>query len=453
MNASPQKPPTAPEVVTQESLLLAAAERIGRIREGRMAVHLHLSLLRPENRQDSHLRIAVRMLEPLVQFFRAQLFLLDNSDIVILCKDVRPVDLDNLVYRLRALFSKDPLTYRDEGDGRDRFFTWYDLEVEYDDFLELAQRLDAEARRRQRDRQPTALPPLDPQGLHDVTTKLAGIDVASLVRRQSAVRMAERNRAGVDFQEFYVSMAELQRAVASDADLQGNRWLFQHLTQILDQRLLSAVSDGELRRLPSSVSLNLNIPTLHAPEFQSFERAMAGQGVGLVVELQVIDVFADLGGFFYARDMLREKGHRVLLDGITALTLQFLDLAQYETDLVKLFWSPDFLDRELGWEVRRAFAAIGIERVVLGRCDSEAAIQWGLDAGIPAFQGRYVDAMQAAMAMALCPMAARCTLPQCIQRHGVIAGRVRGECHDLDMLDSFPELRAPRRKSQGSADA
>ncbi len=318
------------------------------------------------------------------------------------------------------------------------------MEVEYGEFLALTRRLEAEARLRQRNRPTTARSPLEPQGLHEAMTKLAEFDVAGLVRRQSAVKMAERNRAVVEFQEFYVSVAELQRALAQDSDLLGNRWLFQHLSQTLDLRVLSAISDGELRRLPPVLSLNLNIPTLHAPEFLAFEKAMAARGMALVIELQVIDVFADLGGFFHARDMLREKGHRVLLDGITALTLQFLDLAQHGADLIKLFWSPDFLERDTGAEVRGAFDGVGLERVVLGRCDSEAAIQWGLDAGIPAFQGRYVDAMQSAMAMAFCPKAKLCTLAQCIQRHGVIAGPPRGECHDLDMLDSFPELRAPR---------
>lgn len=444
MNLSAPKP-GAPELVTQESLLLAAAERVGRIRDGRIAVHLHLSKLRPNNRQDSHLRIAMRMLDPLVQFHRAQLFLLANSDIVILCKDVRPADLDDLVYRLRALFNKDPLTYGDSGDGRDRFYDWYDLETDYDAFLALAQRLDGDSKRRERDREAAAQPALAPRSLHAVLSKLPGLDVAGLVRRQSAVTIAER-RAEVAFQEFFISVSDLQRAVTPGINLLGNRWLFQHLTQTLDLRVLSAVTGHRLRRLPPAVSLNLNVATLYSPEFRSFEQAMAGQGVGLVVEVQAIDIFADLGGFFYARDMLRDGGHRVLLDGVSALTLQFLDLTQYDADLVKLVWSPDFLEHGLGDEVRRSLASIGVERLVLGRCDSEAAIHWGLDGGIPCFQGRYVDAMQAAVAMAGCGKAERCTLSQCIQRHGVVAGQYRAECHDLDVLDAFPALRSPGRR-------
>lgn len=449
MNASVQRPSASPEVVTQESLLLATAERVGRIRDGRVAVHLHLSKLRPHNRQDSHLRIALRMLDPLVQFHRAQMFMLTNSDIVILCKDVKPTELDNMIYRLRGLFSKDPLTFADSGDGRDRFYSWYDLETDYDLFLELTQRLNEDARRRMRDRQANAaLPPMEPRGLHDVLDKLANIDIAGLVRRQSCIALNERNRAAVGFQEFFVSMADLQRTVAPDVNLMGNRWLFQHLSQVLDQRVLASIANTDFHTLPPAISVNLNISTIFTPAFRSFEAYLRSHGMKLIVEAQVLDVFADLGTYFYARDQLRERGHTVLLDGVTALTLQFMDATQYGTDLVKVFWSPDFLDPGVGMDVRRAIDVIGVERLVLGRCDSESAIQWGLETGIPRFQGRYVCAMQSATAMSMCDKASRCTLQQCVLRHAVIAGRPRGECHNIDQLDAFPQLVAPKRRAR-----
>ena len=118
-----------PEIVTQESLLLGALERIARIRHGRLALQIHLSRLRPQNRQDGHIRIALRMLEPMVNAYRGQMFLFANSDIVLLLKDPNELDVENMVYKLRALFSKDPLTFADSGDGQDRFCSWFALEA------------------------------------------------------------------------------------------------------------------------------------------------------------------------------------------------------------------------------------------------------------------------------------------------------------------------------------
>ena len=126
-----------PEIVTQESLLLGAAERISRIRDGRVGVRIHLSRLRPQNRQEGHIRIALRMLEPIVNAYRGQMFLLGTSDIVFMLKDPYATDIENMIFKLRALFSKDPLTFQDSGDGQDNFCSWYELSenADYEAFL------------------------------------------------------------------------------------------------------------------------------------------------------------------------------------------------------------------------------------------------------------------------------------------------------------------------------
>ena len=49
---------------SQEYLLLDYLQRLGRNVEGRMAVHIHLSRLRPQNRQEHHIRIAAATTTP-----------------------------------------------------------------------------------------------------------------------------------------------------------------------------------------------------------------------------------------------------------------------------------------------------------------------------------------------------------------------------------------------------
>jgi hypothetical protein len=39
---------------------------------------------------------------------------------------------------------------------------------------------------------------------------------------------------------------------------------------------------------------------------------------------------------------------------------------------------------------------IGAERVILSRCDSPAALQWGLKSGISLFQGHFLDSFNKA---------------------------------------------------------
>ena len=91
-----------------------------------------------------------------------------------------------------------------------------------------------------------------------------------------------------------------------------------------------------------------------------------------------------------------------------------------------------------------ALEPVGFDRVILSRCDSEASVAWGLRQGITRFQGRYLDSIISAVTMEQCNKAGNCTLAQCINRHGVIAGSPRAECGNNDKLDAFPALKAPQ---------
>ncbi|TNC95644.1 MAG: hypothetical protein FD119_2272 [Stygiobacter sp.] len=431
------------EIVTSENLLYDAAERVGRIREGRQALHLHLSRLLPPNREEAKIRIAFRMFETMVDMFRGQMFLLTNNDIMLICKDARLADLDAIVYKLRALFSKDPLTYA-EVDGEDRFATFYDLESEYDSFFAVCAQLLNEAKKRVvQARNAAPVQPLDARNLTKVLERIGVTDIAGVVRRQPCVRFSEKQTAEVAFQEFYMSIMDLQKILAPDVNILANRWLFQHLSQVLDLRVLSVLQDAGFRKTPTAFSVNLNMATVETQMFRQFEAAIRGKA-GLVVEFQLVDIFNNLDGFFRARDYLRARGHKTVLDGMSPITLQFMDAERYDCDYVKINWSQDMADDVVTAELHHALGPLGFHRVILARCDTETSITWGLNQGIHYFQGRFLDSMVAAVTMAQCDKASACTLAQCNQRHGVISGRLRVDCGNNDMLDSFPSLKALR---------
>jgi len=428
------------EVVTPESLLLDAAERIGRMREGRSAVQIHLSGLLPANREEGRIRIAFRLFEAMINAYRGQIFLLSTSDIMLLCKDTPLADLDAIIFKLRALFATDPLTYAESPEGGDRFVSYYDLEADFDAFFALCGQLAADAKRQIAEKRTLQLPQtLEAGTLAALIERIGTVDIGGIVRRQPCVRVSDRSTADVVFQEFFMSIMDLQKVLAPDVNLLSNRWLFQHLSQVLDLKVVSTLQAAGFRSLPVAFSLNLNMSTVESAVFQQFEAALRGRA-GLVVEFQVVDIFNNLDGFFRARDRLREHGHKSLLDGLTPVTLQFLDGELFDTDYLKLSWSGDLTDDIRTAEIHNALVPVGFDRVILSRCDSETAVSWGLSQGIRMFQGRFLDSMIAAVTMARCDKAAACSLAQCTQRHAVIAGRTRGECGNLDMLDLFPPL-------------
>jgi len=444
-------PPSAKEmfttaaVVTPESLLLDVVERLGRIRHGWVAAQVHLSQLKPQNRQEAHLRIAMRMFDPLVSGYRCQVFLMTDSDIIIIGRDVPMVDLDSAVFRLRALFDKDPLTYTEGEDGHDPFATFYHLEDDYDYFLQEAERLRAvvEARKRNPNLQAKPEPkPLNSELLIGIMAALNDVDMLKYLQRQAAIQVVSSNHARVILQEYFLSMQDLRRDVAPDVDLFTNRWLFLHFTQGADRRSLVALQNVVKVSKPPVISLNLNLSTLETPEFAAFEKGLL-PGQTLNIEVQLIDVFADLKGFFKTRDALRAKGYKVILDGMMPSTLHFTDISKLGMDYIKVMWSPELIDPHhptKGREPKDIIAELGPMKFILTRCDSEASIRWGLSMGILAYQGHLIDTMVTLTTMAACPDQANCTAQQCSSRRNAAGGAGRLGCTNFAGLDSFPEI-------------
>ena len=265
--------------------------------------------------------------------------------------------------------------------------------------------MEAEAKERQRidseDKAPAAShsmsgTPLDPRNLTAINQRMQDVNISDLLRQQTAVVVHPEADGDILFREHYVSMEDLQRRISPNVNLFGNTWLFQYLTETLDRRLLAVVAHFDFESMSDSISLNLNISTVLSREFQAFHRAVGHNTRKLVVELQLLDVFADLGMYVFARDQLRDNGYQVLIDGLNPLSFQFFSPDLLDSDYVKVGWSKEFLGevpKEKMTEIREHVEVTGNQKIILSRVDSDEAILWGLQVGIRRFQGHYADVM------------------------------------------------------------
>ncbi len=207
---------------------------------------------------------------------------------------------------------------------------------------------------------------------------------------------SDRKPAAV-YSEIFTSIESLRRTLLPNIDIYANRWLFQDLTQHLDMRVLAYLSRLGSNALPQAFSLNLNISTLISPQFLDFDETLSKRArSGVVIELQLIDIYSDLGNYLFVRDFLRERGYKFCLDGMTHLSLPLVNREALGGDLVKLFWGADMaeqLDGPHGETLREAVRGIGSERLILARCDSEQALEFGLSLGITLYQGFLLDRM------------------------------------------------------------
>ena len=362
--------------------------------EGRKAVHIRLSHLLPANRTPVHIKIVTRMFRVLESGRQAQLFNLSNDDLALIINGGAQRDVNNIVLRVRKLFDGDPITV-DDADGNDRFVTWYDLALDAAVAIHAAQQLRIEAQNAPPRAASVQLPPITPATLDEVQKKLAFANVAPFVRDQVALRINPQTKeASIEFYEFFLSVGDLQRTIAPNINLFGDRSLFQDLSRTMDVRMLETVQRHPQARGTPCISLNLNLETVLTPAFGNFIQHLE-KGQKVIVEVAAADMLTNIGMYIDIRNVLGSMGHAILIDGLTTTTIEMLDVAAMKPDYAKIVWAPELLDVTNPATARNTtamVAEIGVEKVILSRCDSAAALSWGLKTGIGLFQGHFLDA-------------------------------------------------------------
>ena len=384
-----------------EAALSEFAQRVVDTREGWRVVHLRLSKLQPVNRRDHHLRIVANTVQPMLDGFSGERFALGNNDLVLALRGAPAASLDQAALSLRYLFGADPAAR--EMDEAASLLALYDLGRQYDEFLAAVAELEREEKRRQKRQQQSPVGSLDQpervdlHRLADLVDTLSRADLSNFVRRQSVCAVLPEGAPETIFQEVYMSIPDMMGQLMPEMALATDRWLFQHVTQTLDRRMLDYLRRNPLQEPGTRFSLNINISTLLSPEFDAFEAALTPQQRGcIILEIQLIDIFGDLGTFFFARDYARSRGFRFCLDGLDDQTLAIIDRDQLGVDLLKLVWNPAFvttMTEQRAEDMRKAAHRIGRHRLILSRCGEPAAIKFGQSLGIALYQGRQIERM------------------------------------------------------------
>ncbi len=383
--------------------MLDYVHRLERHRQDRKAAHIHLSGLMAQNRREHHMRIAGNTFETLVKMMQAQVFHLANSDLMVIYKAQAHDEVEAAVIKLRFLFSDDPLVLDEQRGPQGHFCTWYALDREYDLLLTLAQKMvqDIAAQRGAvtqqggagaRAPQKPSGSPFTPELLKRVEASLGQADMANLMRRQAICAVVGKSPPQPVFNELFISIADLRQTLFPSVNLNSSPWLFQQLTETLDRRVLSQLNKHDDRTLEGDISINLNVSTILTPEFLVFDdNVKAGMRGTIVLELQKVDIFADLGAYLFARDFAHDRGYRICIDGLTYHQLPFVDRERLGADLIKLIWDASLTEEKD--KKTEALRRIGVTRIILCRCDNQAAIEFGQSVGITLFQGRHIESM------------------------------------------------------------
>lgn len=385
---------------------------------GWYAIHFQLSELMEQFKSEYQVKIAVNLINDLLKNFDGGIFVLQDAGIIVVCYGLEKTLQNKLIFQLRYLYMDDALAYTDDGQENPDFCKVYDLQRDWQNFLDLATRRMALTMRRpgtpraERIAQniaeqaaPTeqAAAPSQPFGRENLNVSrmvhlerdLQHVNIAKVIRSQPVCASQVGLPIRKVFDELYVHISQLSEVLKANVDFLSNRWLFRYLTQMLDLRMLDFLKSERDIYLNRPVSININVETLMSEKFQEFDQSLsAASKVGIVLEVPVVDAFADMNGFKLAIREMQRLGYRLCLDGVTADSFNHIQREKLGVDLIKVQWNSQAAEGIEGrQDLAKAVATNGSSRVILCRCDDRHAVEFGQSIGIALFQGRYIDSL------------------------------------------------------------
>lgn len=409
-----------PEVRLIEILNSIHAETVGW-----RAVHFHFHKLLEHYKSDYQSKIAVNIVSDFVKNGEGGIYVLQDQDIMVICKGVTKQLLDKMVFRLRYLFSDDPLAYNSEGEENPGFCTIHDLSVAWDFANDMAKKKLVNVSQADKHRVPkqyreeleakenegtpagemmsrgagmaSQIRPMTPARLSSIEKDIMAADLSRVMRRQPICAAIKHKKIRRVFDEFYINIAHLRRLIMANVDFLSNRWLFKYMTQLLDAKMLDLLAKRPADYFDTPISLNLNVETLLSDKFATFDAAIKPSiKVSIVIELQIADVFSDMEAFLVAKESVQKLGYRVCLDGVTNQSFIHIDREALGFDLCKVQWNADLvsdLSSPFNQKFKGAIERCGANRVILTRCDNMDALDYGHAFGVTLFQGRYLDSV------------------------------------------------------------
>lgn len=385
---------------------------------GHYCVLFNTSRLMEHYRSDYQLKIAMNVLQDLFRDTEATAALTQDMDVILIYPGEDRGLIEKAIFQLRYLFVDDPLAYDMNGEENRAFATVYDLGFQWHDAHEICKTKFMGNTRNRAIESPMGAPafytpppikaanmefrggglqPINLSRLAMIEGDLRRADLSQAFRRQPICIVTKNGTIKPVFEEIYVNIPHLRKLIGVQVDFAANKGLFKYLTECLDIHVLNVLGGRASLYMRSPVSININIETILSTAFAEFDQRIKMQlKPSLILEVSIADVFADMNAYIAARNLAHNLGYRVCIDGVARQAFTQLDRTQLDFDMIKLHWSADSraaLMQVNHRPMEEAVRLVGPSRVVLCRCDSPQAIEYGQALGISMFQGRHTDKM------------------------------------------------------------
>ena len=231
-----------------------------------------------------------------------------------------------------------------------------------------------------------------PSLLGKIEKNLYQADISSLMRHQSVCAIVGSGRPVELFEETYVSLSDLKKALCPNVDISESPWLLDNLFEVLDKRVLESLSHHDSDGFRKNFSINIAVNTLLTPEFEKFSKSVDDNlKSSILLELKLSDIFNNTSVFMVAKSYALSEGYRLCVDGLTADLLPFVNREKLQASFVKLQWDESLLKRTDDEMFINALKKNNPQNVILCHVDDARALKWGQDLGIKIYQGYYIQ--------------------------------------------------------------
>ena len=189
--------------------------------------------------------------------------------------------------------------------------------------------------------------------------------------------------------EFFISMSAIRQHLLVGVDMRHNKNVFNQMTVTLDRILLKCID--RVRRPEQRCSLNINIESVFAAEFESFEKRSLNSLRPFNFEFRASDVMANFTEFIAARDLIQSRGGTIALDGLSPQMIGIIDVSQLQANMAKVFWQaglgPELMRRQAQFDRLRNAGVV----LALARVDDPEGFATGRDMRFGLLQGFEID--------------------------------------------------------------
>ena len=236
--------------------------------------------------------------------------------------------------------------------------------------------------------------PFTPALLGQLERALQHADLSNITRRQPVCAIVGKSPPLELFEEIYVALSDLRKALCPNVDIYESPWLLGRLLETLDRRVLESIIHHDAGSFNKNFSLNLTVKTILGPDFQKFDETLnPSLKETVLLEIKQSDIFTDISAYLAARAFAASKGYRICIDTVTADSLIFLNREKLGADFIKLIWNQDLMVYAENKTFLQTLKQNDPTRVILCRIDDKVAVELGQAMGISLVQGYYIQTL------------------------------------------------------------